>query len=186
MANSQVWSAPMMRLPSRFVVISLSVALLGACSGGRFAEVANLNDPRTIVDESVNGSQLTLRQGAVLVVRLPVQTGDDHLWELKPLAETTLASPIRIDYLPAGGIGAMPIMPAYSGWLSGLNSPGSERLPAVVDAGKPAPSITQGEALLRVRGMNPGTATVQLDYRPVAQPAAAAAKTIRFDVAVVQ
>ncbi len=175
-----------MRPPSRFVMIALCVALLGACSGGRFAEVANLNDPRTIVDESVNGTQLTLRQGAALVVRLPVQAGDDYLWELKPLADATLAAPIQIDYLPAGGIGALPIVPAYSGWLSALNPPGSERLPVVIDASKPAPPITQGEALLRVRGVSPGTTTVQLDYRPVAQPAAAAAKTIRFDVAVVQ
>jgi predicted secreted protein len=176
----------MKRLPSRLARIVLPVVLLGACSAGRFAEVANLNDPRTIVDESINGGQLTLRQGAALVVRLPVQAGDDYHWELKPPAATTLATPIQIDYMPAAGIGTLPIVPAYSGWLSSLNPPGSERIPVVVDASKPAPYITQGEAVLRVRGVSPGTATVQLDYRPVAQPAAAAAKTVRFDVAVVQ
>jgi predicted secreted protein len=155
---------------------------LAGCAATTFADLANLSDPRTVVDESVNGQSVTLRNGRVLVVHLPVTTGDGNRWELVPLAATPLGSPIRIDYMNADGL-LQPI-PPFSGAMQAFNRPGATQPSIVLDASKPAPLVTGGEAVLRLRGVAPGNATVQLDYRRVDAPGAPAAKSVRFDVTV--
>lgn len=163
------------------LAFALACAGLAGCAT-TFAEYANLNDPRTIVDESVDGTTVALRNGRALVVKLPVAAGDGNRWELAPLAATPVNSPIRVDTMPSGGL-LQPI-PPFSGVLAGLNSPGTKPPVIVLDASQPAPLVTQGEAVLRLRGVAPGNATVQLDYRPADVPGAPAIRTVRFDVAV--
>jgi predicted secreted protein len=162
----------------------LAVALAG-CSAAQFADVANLRDPRTIVDESIDGGAVTLKRGSALILRLPVPDGDGYRWELAPLAITPVGSPVQIDYQPTAGPAALPVVSPYSGWLARYNVPGSEPSAIVYDASRPTPHVTQGDALLRLRGMAPGRATVQLDYRRTDPPGTPPLRTVRFDVAVV-
>ncbi len=176
----------MNRLPVHFALSLLAAVAVAGCAATQFADVANLSDPRTIVDESIDGKSVTLRQGRALVVRLAVNSGDGNRWELAPLTSTPVGSPVLIDYQASEGGAALAPVPPYSGVLAWLNPPGTPVAPTVIDASNPAPLVTQGDVVLRLRGMSPGNATVQLDYRAVATPGGPAAKTVRFDVAVVQ
>lgn len=158
--------------------------LVGACSSARFADVANLNDPRTIVDEGADGSRVTLRRGNALVVRLPAPSVAGYRWELQGAGD--LASPIRADYAPAEGPATLPYVPPYGMALTGLNTGGAAVTSVEpVSATRPDTVVTDGVTLFRLRAMAVGAATLQFDYRNPADPAAALARSVRFEVAVV-
>jgi hypothetical protein len=180
--------------PALRVLVATAIAVaVGACASdtglrhaARFADVANLNDPRTIVDATIDGDRVTLRQGESLVVRLPVDAGDVSGWQIASLGTNPPVAAIRLDYMPASGPAMLPPAPPYSGWLARYNPPNDAARPADAPAGAAAASyVDHGEAVLRLRGIAPGMVTVQLDYRPLGDPAATPARTVRFDVEVV-
>ncbi len=164
------------------LALPLVAALLAACSLP-FADLANLRDPRTVVDESANGTRVALRQGNALVVRLPFAPADGAYWELKE--GSGLASPVRGDYAPAAGPANLPAQPPYSMVLAGLNSGGETTAAATIPGDKPTPVVTDGLAVFRLRAVRPGSTSLQFDYRNAADPAAAPAKSVRIDVDVV-
>jgi hypothetical protein len=185
MSSSKPQQSPRMNpnaLRTAFAVAGLLV--LAGCSATRFAEVANLHDPRTIKGDSIDGSTLTLRQGSVLVLWLPATGGDAARWEIASL-NPTVGAPIRIDHAPAEGPGLLPEVPPYSLFLARYNPPGAGPASTPADASKPSPVVAQGAAVVRLRAIALGQASVRLDYRRVDPAAAPATKSVRFDVAVV-
>lgn len=169
---------------TRLLLALALIGLVGACSSARFADVANLNDPRTMIDEGADGGRVTLRRGNALVVRLATQSAAGYRWELQGAGD--LASPIRADYAPAQGPATLPYVPPYGMALAGLNTGGAAVTSVEpVAATKPDTVVTDGVTVFRLRAVTVGTATLQVDYRNPADPAAGPARSVRFDVAVV-
>ena len=175
----------MLRAVPAIASVAVIASLLGACSGARFADIANLSDPRTIVDETIDGTAVTIRQGGALVIRLAAPSADGMQWSMQPIEPDGLKSPVRRDYAPDSGAATLPAIPPYDWVLAGLNPPGSAPPGGIpMRSWTPTPVVTSGANVFYLRGVTPGTAKVQLDYLRTGEPGVAPAKSVRFDVAV--
>lgn len=174
--------------------LAVAATFVAACSPAQKEELRvrfNLLDPVVVTDAAVAGQTVALDNGQALIVRVEEKFSPDYKWNLRLVNDGILNAPVRRDFTSAYAPGLVADQAMLSAPVPTTSSPAGTT-PATTYAlassaavagaiAPPAPDMP-GEVTFRMRGINPGSTPVVLEYHRVGE--AIPQKTVAFNVVV--